>query len=102
MIRVSVLYPNAPGRKFDFDYYINKHKVMVHRLLDPIGLVRTEADRGIGTTQPGTPAPFVAVGYLYFNSMEDFQKALPHAAKMMSDIPNFTDTQPQVQISEML
>jgi len=42
MIRISVMYLNEPGKNFDWDYYLNKHLPMVHRLLDPIGLVRTE------------------------------------------------------------
>ena len=91
MFRVSVMYPNGPGRKFDMKYYVGKHMVMVHRVLDPVGLVRTEVERGIGTGQPGALAPFVAIGHLYFKSMEDMQKMLPHNAEMAADIPNFTD-----------
>ena len=25
MIRVSVMYPSGEGKKFDYDYYVNKH-----------------------------------------------------------------------------
>jgi len=102
MIRVSVMYPNGPGRKFDMKYYVDKHMVMVHRILDPLGLVRTEVDRGIGTAQPGALAPFVAIGHMYFKSMEDMQRCMSRAGEMMPDLPNFTDAQPQVQISEIL
>jgi uncharacterized protein (TIGR02118 family) len=102
MIRVSVMYPNGPGRKFDMNYYVDKHMVMVHRMLDPVAQVRTEVDRGIGTAQPGAPAPFVAAGHMYFKSMEDMQRCMSCAAEMMADIPNFTDAQPQIQISEVL
>jgi len=96
------MYPNGPGRKFDMKYYIDRHMAMVHQLLDPIGLVRTEVDKGIGTDQPGALAPFVAIGHLYFNSMEQMQQSMPHAKEMMPDILNFTDTQPQLQISEIM
>ena len=44
MIRASVLYPNEPGKKFDLDYYINKHMVMVRKRLKSHGLVRDEVD----------------------------------------------------------
>jgi len=47
MVRVSVLYPK--GGKFDFEYYATKHMQLVHKLLDPFGLVKTEIDRGVGT-----------------------------------------------------
>ena len=72
-----------------------------YSVLDPYGLAKSEADRGIGTVQPGAPAPFVAIGHMYFNCMDDLQKCLPHAGELMSDISNFTDIQPQIQISEV-
>jgi uncharacterized protein (TIGR02118 family) len=102
MIRVAVMYPNEPGKRLDWGYYMNQHKAMEHQKLDALGLVRTEVDKGMGTVQPGAPAPFVAVGYMYFNSMADLQKCLACAAEIMSDIPNFTDIRPQIQISEVL
>ncbi len=103
MIRVSILYPNLPGKKFDLDYYTGKHMSLVHQRLDPFGLVRTEVDKGVGTAEPGAPAPFIAVGHLIFNSMEDFQKAFAaHAPELMADIPNYTDIQMQVQVSEIV
>ncbi len=102
MIRVSVCHPNQPGVKFDFDYYVNKHFAMVSKKLKPLGLVRHEADRGLGSAQPGAQAPFVAVGYMYFNSMQDLQKCMASAGEMMADVPNFTNVQPQVQISEIV
>jgi len=33
MIKVSVLYPNGPGKTFDMDYYSNNHVPMVAGLL---------------------------------------------------------------------
>ncbi len=102
MIRVSIMYPNQAGKKFNWDYYLKKHIPAVHQKLDGVGLARTEVDKGIGSAQPGAPAPYLAVGYLYFTCVEDMQKCLVHAAEMMADVPNFTDIQPQVQISELL
>ena len=102
MIRVSVMYPNEKG-KFDMDYYMNKHLALVHKLLDPYGLVRAEGDKGIGTSEPGAPAPFVAIGHLIFNSIEDMQKGLQaHDADLAADMPNYTDMKPQFQISEII
>ena len=102
MFRVSVMYPNGVGRKFDWKYHTDKHMVMVHQMLDPAGLVRAEVDKGLGTAQPGASAPFVATCHMYFKSMEDMQRCMSRGAEMMSDLPNFTDAQPQIQISEML
>jgi uncharacterized protein (TIGR02118 family) len=95
MIRVSVLYPR-PG-KFDFDYYARKHMQLVHKLLDPYGLVKSEVDKGMET------APFVAMGHLIFKTIEEMQRGLQaHDSKLAADLVNFTDIQPQFQISEIL
>jgi len=36
MIKVSVLYPNGEGKKFDMDYYFNQHVPMVGGLLGDV------------------------------------------------------------------
>jgi uncharacterized protein (TIGR02118 family) len=42
------------------------------------------------------------MGHLYFDSLADFQAAFgPHAKDIMADIPNYTDIQPTIQISEV-
>jgi uncharacterized protein (TIGR02118 family) len=103
MIRVSVFYPNSPGKKFDLDYYVNRHMPMVVDLLKPGGLVKAEVDKGLGTAQPGAPAPYVCVGHVYFQSVEAFQQAFgPHADRLMGDIPNYTDIEPILQISDIV
>ena len=95
MVRVSVLYPR--GGKFDFDYYVKKHMKLVHRLLDSCGLIKTEVDKGDQT------APFIAIGHLIFNSTEEMQKALQaHDEELSADLGNFTNIQPQFQISEIV
>lgn len=101
MFRVSVMYPNEPGKRFDWDYYTGNHAPAV-RQLSSLGLARLEVDKGIGSAQPGDPAPFIAVAHLYFNTMEDLQSCMAKTSDLMADIPNFTDIQPQVQISEVL
>ena len=101
MVRVSVLYPNNGA--FDMDYYLSKHMALVHKLLDPLGLVRTEVDQGIGTADPNAPAPYVAIGHLVFDSLKNMQKALQeHDPALAADVPNFTAIQPIFQISKML
>ena len=101
MIRVSVYYPNTG--KFDLDYYEKKHMAMVAQRLNPLGLLRWEIDKGLAGGTPDAPAPFIAIGHIYFNSVADFQKAFgAHAAEIMADIPNYTNIEPQFQISEVI
>ena len=59
-------------------------------------------EQGLGGVAPGSPATYIAMGHLYFDSVEAFQTAFgPHSESIMGDIPNFTDIQPTVQISEV-
>lgn len=103
MIRVSVLYPGGPGKKFDWDYYLDRHLTTAGRILHSFNLVRSEVDKGIGTMQQGAPAPFITTFNMYFNNIEDFQKAMAvHGNELMADIPKFTDIEPQIQVSEIM
>jgi uncharacterized protein (TIGR02118 family) len=101
MIKVSVLYANEDGKKFDMDYYCNSHIPMVMEKLGT-SCLRAEVDQGLAGGAPDAPAAFVAMGHLYFDSVEAFQGAFgPHAEAIMGDVPNYTDIQPDIQISEI-
>lgn len=99
MIKVTILYPNGDGKTFDMDYYASKHMPMVASLLGD-SLKRFEIDEGVSGRAPDEPAPFLAIGYLYFDSVADFQNSFgPNAERIRGDIPNYTNIQPVVQIS---
>ena len=101
MIKVSVLYPNRPGAKFDMGYYCAKHMPMVQQKLGA-ACKQVAVEQGIGGAAPGSPAAFVAMGHLYCDSVEAFQAAFaPHAQEIMGDIPNYTDIEPTIQISDV-
>ena len=101
MIIVSVLYPSGVGSKFDMDYYLQRHIPMVQRRLGA-PLKRVAVERGLVGGAPGAPPPYLAAAHLYFDSVEAFQGAFaPHAGPIMSDVPNYTNTTPLIQISEV-
>ncbi len=101
MIKVSVLYPNTAGCKFDMNYYVDRHMPMVQQKLGA-ACKRMAVEEGIVGGAPGAPAAFIAMGHLYFDSIDAFQSAFaPHAETIMADIPNYTNTQPTIQISEV-
>ena len=103
MIKVTVLYPNEEGKKFDLDYYLNKHLPLVQGLLGPMGLQKGEAEKGVSGTDPNQPAPFVAVGHLFFETTDQVHAAFAtHGREIMGDIKNYTDIQPTFQISDVL
>ena len=102
MIKVSVLYPNKTDVRFDFAYYCEQHMRIVRECLGD-ACKAISVDQGVASGAPGEAAPFVAVGHLYFDSVEVFQRSVaPHAQRIMGDIPHFTNSQPLVQISEVL
>ena len=102
MIKVSVFYPNADGKKFDMEYYCSKHAMLVIGLLGD-ALKGASIESGLGGGTPGSPAPFVAIANMYFNSMEEFGQAFGASAdKIMGDIPNFTNIEGVMQISEVM
>ena len=101
MIKVSVLYPNNDGSKFDMSYYCNTHMPMVQEKLGKT-CKGVAVEQGVSGATPGSQPAFIAMGHLYFDSAADFQAAFgPHAAAIMADIPNYPDIQPTIQISEV-
>jgi uncharacterized protein (TIGR02118 family) len=101
MIKVSVLYPNRPGAKFDMDYYCNNHIPMVQQKLGA-ACKRVGVEQGIAGMGPGAPATYIAMGHIYCDSVAAFEAAFaPHAQTIMDDIPNYTDVEPTIQISEV-
>ena len=101
MIKVSVLYPAGDNAKFDIDYYCKRHMPMVQEKVGP-ALKSMAVEQGVAGATPDAPPAFVAMGHLYFDSAEAFQTAFgPHAPEIMADIPNYTNVQPTIQISEV-
>jgi len=102
MAKVSVLYPNGEGKHFDMDYYVDTHIPLVVQLLGD-SLKGAAVEKGLGSAEPGSIAPYAAMGNMYFDSVDDFGKAFgPNAATIMGDLPNFTNIEPIVQISEVV
>jgi uncharacterized protein (TIGR02118 family) len=101
VIKVSVLYPNSTGATFDMAYYVNRHMSMVR---DKMGAVvkGINVEEGLSGGEPGTPATYLAMGHLLFDSVDAFQAAFSqHGPAIVSDIPNYTNTQPTIQISQV-
>ncbi len=101
MIHVTVLYPNDSGAMFDMNYYTSKHLPMVRAKCGP-ACRSTMAELGVAGGEPGSKAPYIAIGRLVFDSLEAFQKSFgPHAREILADVPNYTNTRPVVQIGEV-
>jgi uncharacterized protein (TIGR02118 family) len=102
MIKVSVMYPNTPGARFDHVYYRDKHMPLVKTRMGDSCKFYT-VDKGLAGGAPGAPAAYVGMGHLFCESVEAFQAGFgPHAQEIMADIPNYTDQTPVIQISEVM
>jgi len=101
MIKVSVLYPNKPGTRFDMSYYLTHHMPLAMRLLSR-GLRKTEVDAGLQGGAPGEPPAFVGGCQFYYDSVEEFLAVWPAAAaELTADIPKYTDAVPVIQFNEV-
>lgn len=101
MVIVSLLYPNGAGTRFDKGYYLKSHLPMV---LEKMGAALKCAfvETGVSGAEPGAPAPFAAAFHGIYDSVEAFYAAFgPHAAAIQSDIPNYTDITPVIQIGAL-
>lgn len=101
MIKVSVLYPARPGARFDMDYYLSTHIGLVRDRLSP-ALKGVAIEVGLSGAEPGTEPTYAVMAHLNFDSIDAFGAAFgPHAEAIMGDVPNYTDIEPVVQISEI-
>ena len=94
MIKVSVMYANSPGARFDHDYYRDTHIPLCQQTWSPLN---TEIDRGLN-------GPFVAAVHFTFASREAMDEALKDegTGAIMADVKNYTSITPQMQISEVV
>jgi uncharacterized protein (TIGR02118 family) len=94
MFKVSVLYPKGEDSTFDMDYYREKHMAIVNRVMKP---ERVEIDDGVD-------GPFIAVGHLYFADKDALDAGMggPDVGEALADVPNYTNVQPQIQVSEIV
>lgn len=101
MVRVSVMYPGGPGNTFDMAYYCTKHIPMAQRLLGS-ALKAVSVEEGIAGGEVGSPAPYLAIGHLTFDSLDTFMAAfLPVFGQLRDDIANYTNSKPAIQISDI-
>jgi len=92
MIKVSVMYPKTDDVEFDIEYYRTTHMDIVRDGMNP---VKIEVESAID-------GPYVAIGTLYFNSLEDLGASPEGAAAAAADVPNFSNVESVMQISTVV
>lgn len=94
MISVHIMYPKTDDSSFDMAYYTSTHMPM---LADALG----DACQGWGASAIKA-GPWEAIGWTTVDSQEAFDAAMAeHGAKIMGDIPNYTNVSPELVIGEV-
>ena len=102
MIKVSVMYPNKPGLRFDHDYYRTKHLPLIKSRMGA-ALKYYTIDKALMDGEERPLGAYVAICHLLCDSLDAYQASFgPHAQEIRGDIPNFTDGTSIHQISEVV
>ena len=102
MIKVTVLYPKGEGKTFDMEYYKTKHIPLVQHLFGD-AMKGASIDKGVSSETPGTPVPYLAIGYLYFQNISAYEDGIKkNLETILADIPKYTNITPVIQISEVV
>jgi uncharacterized protein (TIGR02118 family) len=102
MIKVSVMYPNKPGVRFDHDYYRERHLPLIKSRMGA-ALKYYAIDKELAAAGTNSPAAYVAMCHLLCDTVEAYHSSFgPYAKEISGDIRNFTDQTPVVQISEVV
>ncbi|MCR9149465.1 MAG: EthD family reductase [Rhodobacteraceae bacterium] len=98
---LQVIYPIAEGTRFDYDYYLETHLPLVSEHMGA-HLQGATASRGVAGGAPDSPAPNYVIATLRFADEAALTAALAVAGPVIADIPNFTDTVPQMTVGEVI
>ncbi|WP_269583115.1 EthD family reductase [Roseibium sp. Sym1] len=99
-ITLQVLYPITPDTTFDHDYYKSTHMPLVSEHMGPF-LLMVQASRGLAGG-PDAPPDYYAIATMVFESQEKLSLALEAAGPVLADIPNYTNTRPQMLVGEVI
>ena len=99
-VSLQVIYPIKDDTHFDMDYYLSTHDALVKEHMGA-HISSTLVTKGLAGG-PDTPPPFYAVFTATFTDQAAMQAALSGAGPVLADIPNFTNTQPQMLMGEVV
>jgi uncharacterized protein (TIGR02118 family) len=95
---VTVLYPNTPGARFDWNYYLSTHTPKAKAAFGGAFTIT----RGLASLDGMAPT-YLCICTIAIESLERFSSIMAqHGAAIQSDIPNYTDVTPIIQIDEVL
>ena len=99
-ISLQVAYPVTDDTQFDYDYYLATHMPLVGEHMGP-HIESTLVTKGLAGG-PDVPAPYYAIATIVFADQAALDSAMAVAGPVLADIPNFTNTQPQMLIGQVV
>lgn len=95
------MYPLTLGERFDMDYYCDTHIPLVKKLLGS-SCTSITVDQCLVGFDLTSPAPYVAVCHVYFESPEEFKMAYAaSSAEIKLDRAGYTDIEPIIMFSRV-
>ena len=101
MVIISILYPNSVEKSFNMNYYCEEHMVKMQILMGD-SLKKVSVVEGICGIELGSSPTYVAMAHLWFDNLDEFYAAfVPAIDEIREDIPNFTNIDPILQVSQV-
>ncbi|KAL2693482.1 hypothetical protein Neosp_000042 [[Neocosmospora] mangrovei] len=91
---ITVLFPNEPDAKYDFDYYVSKHMPLIQERWGKYGVKSWSATQFTDGLD-GSPSPYAFGSVVEWGDADQVKTAFagPEAAEIMGDVPNFSNKQ---------
>lgn len=99
-LSLQVAYPITDKTNFNMDYYLATHLPLVTELMGK-HITSASASKGLAGG-PDTPPGFYVIATLTFADQAALDGAMAASGPVLADIPNFTNTQPQMLIGEVI
>ena len=97
---LTILYPNEPDVRFDFDYYKNHHMPLIMSLFGNL-IKRIELRKG-EMSPTGGKLPYIATLNIWFEDEKAFMEGdEKHRATLRPDVKNYTNAMPTIQKDEI-
>ncbi len=99
-LTLQVIYPITDETTFDYDYYTGTHLPLVGQHMGE-HIESTLVTKGLAGG-PDAPPESYAVATIKFAGKGAMDAAMAASGPVVADIPNFTNTKPQILIGEVI
>lgn len=99
-VTLQVMYPITDDTNFDYDYYLSTHMGLVGTHMGD-QLQSTLVTKGLAGG-PDTPPGLYAIATMVFADQDAMNTAMAKSGPVLADIPNFTNSQPQMLIGQVV